>query len=334
MTWIDPFGKEHRYGPPVGWKPPQRETFSVDAEWAAICARGLEFPDYRGLTSLRGVRGDCLYPLVTDQQMLKVRRVAPDEELVSGRLYCVQWTNEVEAQIYRDKIGIESKEPIVIAKFLYFTAFEWWCICKESMTKLGNSIVVGEVVGVVATAAALFAAGCAPEATVHARMPCNNPFDAGSAVCSAVGANAVSTIGSANSATAVTSSGAIHVNTNTTIISLTVTTTGQPVEVDGSFTAQVLSSGNGSLTVCNAKIFRDGSAVAGAEWDPTNGGGNSLSFSTMPQSQQVTLVVTDAPAAGSHTYSIVMNTTYTNAGSGLGELQATNNFIKVREIKR
>jgi hypothetical protein len=187
--YTDPFGKQHRYGPPQGWVQPERECFNVDAEWQRLLARGLEFPAYRGPTQLRRVRGDCLFPLITDQHVLKVRAVGPDEALVPGRLYCIEWDNDAEIQVYRDKMGIPRTEKIVIMKFLYFTAFEWYAVCRESMARLGQSIVTGEVVGVVATAAALLAAGCGNE--VHARAPaCGNPFDAASAECSQLGLNA------------------------------------------------------------------------------------------------------------------------------------------------
>jgi hypothetical protein len=185
----DPFGQEHRYAPPAGWTPPASERFSVDEEWEKICARGLSFEPFDGPTQLHGVRGECLNPLITDQHLLRIRAVAPDEPLQNGRLYSILWTNEDEAQAYRDKIGVTNKAPIMITKFLYFTGFEWWCLCKDSMTKLGSAIVVGEVVGVLSAAAVL--AGCGPGAPVHARQAaCGNPFDAASSECSGIGANA------------------------------------------------------------------------------------------------------------------------------------------------
>jgi len=54
----------------------------------------------------------------------------------------------------------------------------------------------------------------------------------------------------------------------------------------------------------------------------------------MPQPQQVTLVVTNTPSAGSHTFSLMMNTTWSNSGAGVADLQCANNFIKVRLIKK
>jgi hypothetical protein len=146
--------------------------------------------------------------------------------------------------------------------------------------------------------------------------------------------NAVSTIGSANSAANVSGLGAQHTLVNTTIISLSVLTTGAPVEVDGGASIQLLTINNTNLTPCTISIFRDGTQVPGMIWDPTNGG-NITQFAGVTNGQQITLVVTDNPAAGSHTYTLVCSARWDIlTGTGGADVNCTNNYIKVREIKK
>lgn len=147
--------------------------------------------------------------------------------------------------------------------------------------------------------------------------------------------NAVSTIGSASSAAAVTNVGIHSTLVNKDMISLAVTTIGAPVAVDVSCTAFVGFTTSATFSTCNLQVYRDGAAVSGATiWDPTNSGAISVTNSTIPGGLQVTLSVTDTPAAGSHTYTLHSQTVLVFPSSGSGQLQTTNNFIKVREIKR
>jgi hypothetical protein len=332
--YTDPFGKEHRYGPPAGWVQPAHQSLGPE-DWDALVERGLQFEPYDGETILSTTSGNCLAPLlVGGNHYLKLRALDADEQLVDGGLYVVKPEDqEAMRRLIRERLGIMKTGTVTIAKFLRFASFEWWCVNREGIDKLGMGYVTHQVVGVI-TFAALAAAGCGDAVHAHAH-PCGNPFDVASPICSEIGLNAVSTIGSANSATNVSSAGAtINVSTNTTVISLAVTTTGQPIEVDASCTAWVGSTTGGSLGQAEFRIFRDGTAVTGATADLTQGGLVSLNSSSTLTGSQVTLVVTDAPAAGSHSYALVMTTTFHNSGSGTANLNASNNFIKVREIKR
>lgn len=338
MTYTDLFGRQHRYGPPATAVPLSGTvTFNAEQEWGKLCVRGLKFPHYEGPSSLSRVVGDCLYPLLVEgKHQLRIAPMGPDDVLVDGGLYVLELGGLAHSSLAEElRAKFNLGENFVICKILRWIVDEWYVVFKDGMSPLSRyGAVVAQVVAVLPLIAPL--TGCAPTPE-HTRQDhvCNNPFDAASPACASIDPNAVSTIGSANSATNVASGGAINVNTNTTVISLTVTTTGAAVEVDASCTAQILNSVGGFMTVANLKIFRDGSAVSGAEWDPTNGGSSgNLNSTTMPQSQQVTLTVTDAPAAGSHTYSLVMNTTWSHSTSGIASLNCFNNFIKVREIKR
>jgi len=189
--YTDPFGKQHRYPPPQGWVQPAYESFNADEDWQRLCERGLQFEPYHGRTQLRGIRGDCLEPLlVAGRHMIEVRPVAPDEPLLDGGLYLIEWADDDEIQIYRDRIGVPPTEKIVIAKFLRFIGGGWWCQCKDSISHLYDNLVVAEVVGVIALSAS---AGCAPQETIHARQPICNPFGPESSECSQIGINAATT---------------------------------------------------------------------------------------------------------------------------------------------
>jgi hypothetical protein len=142
----DPFGHEHRYGPPVGWVQPASWHSNADEDWALLCARGLRFEPYAGPTRVRIARGTCLEPLVIAGDLLTVRPVASDEALVDGALYVIDWANAAEVQAYRDEIGAPRNEPILIAKFLRYMGFGWWCQCRDSFARL-DGVVVEEVVG-------------------------------------------------------------------------------------------------------------------------------------------------------------------------------------------
>jgi len=238
--------------------------------------------------------------------------------------------NTPAAIAYRERMGLPAEEKLMIAKFLRFSAFEWWAQCKDNISRLDGFIVVGEVVGIVVTAAALMLAGCAPGDAVHARSPvCNRqPFASQPNECSAIGNNAASAMASNYSNTTVTTTAGPGVTDNVAIISVTLTTFGFPTAIDAGATIQASQATGGILTTCLLSIYRDGSIIPSSQFDVTSvypGSGN--------YSQSLLLSATDSPAAGSHTYSLHL--TLKNGGaSGIANLAAWANFIKVREIKK
>jgi hypothetical protein len=149
-----------------------------------------------------------------------------------------------------------------------------------------------------------------------------------------LGVNAASVMTSAQSAATVVNTGVHSTLEDKDMISVTVTTSGFPVAIDAACSALIFTASGSSMSVANLKIYRDGAPVAGAVWDPTNGGTIAVGFATMPQGAQVTLTVTDTPAAGTHTYTLHSQCTLQFASSGSGNIQTSNNFIKVREIKK
>jgi hypothetical protein len=182
--YIDPFGKEHRYGPPAGWAPPAFERFDAGEDWARLVERGLQFEPYHGSTRLCFTRGDCLKPLlIAGEHWLRIRQVAPDEPLIDGGLYIFEcpWKdadNPDEIKAYCDKMGVPVTEKVTVMKFLRFAAYEWYYLCNQgigSLTKCGG-IVLSMVVAVIPLA------GCATEAQARAAV-CGNPFDAESVSC-------------------------------------------------------------------------------------------------------------------------------------------------------
>jgi hypothetical protein len=129
-------------------------------------------------------------PLLIAGMHALVRPVAPDEPLIDGGMYCIEWDDPHAAaaeRAYKERFGIPLTERIVITKFLRFICGEWVAQCKDSIAKL-NGVVVGMVVGVISLSAA---AGCSTEESVHARLPlCGNPFDPESGECAQIGLNA------------------------------------------------------------------------------------------------------------------------------------------------
>lgn len=145
-----------------------------------------------------------------------------------------------------------------------------------------------------------------------------------------INSNAVSSMGSNFSATAVTNLSAVSgVVVDTTVISLTVTTTGAPVAVDAMTVASWGQTGNAGPIIALVSVYRDGTVIASSQYD----GSQYVTGRTTSPAIPVTLSVTDAPAAGSHTYTLHYQA---KTGGTTGTIQATmvNNFIKVREIKR
>ncbi len=253
--------------------------------------------------------------------------MASDEPLIDRSLYLIDWEDDADVQCYRDKIGVAATEKIVIAKFLRFVGGEWWCQCRDSLTRL-NGVVVGEIVGVIALGA-LAGCGGSPVGEAHARQPiCGNPFDAASAACSQLGVNAASAMVSNYSATTVTTTATPGVTDNVAIISVALTTSGFPTAIDAGATIQASAVTGGILTTCLVSIYRDGAIVPSSQFDVT-----SVYTAGTNYVQNLLLSATDTPAAGSHTYELHL--TLKNGGSsGIATLAAWANFIKVREIKK
>lgn len=149
-----------------------------------------------------------------------------------------------------------------------------------------------------------------------------------------IGVNAASTMNSAAVSSSISVvAGLAGVLVNTDIISFTLTTTGQPVAIDAACTAFTGGASGVSCSIVNLSVYRDGTQVAGMIWDPTNGGLTNIGGSSIAFAIPVTLTVTDAPAAGSHTYTL-HGQIQRASGAGTMTIACTENFIKVREIKR
>jgi hypothetical protein len=320
---IDAFGQRHRYGPPPGYTPPAQEVFCVGEEWSRLVERGLQFPPYSGPTTRFGARGSCLEPLVTDRHMLLTRAVDPDEPLIDGSLVCIEWLDAEEAQRHRDAIGVVSKDPIVICKIARIICGEWYLLCKDSITPLLDNLIVAAVVAV------LPLTGCAPQAAVHARAICENPFSPSPTECSGLGLNAASQIGSNFSA----SGGAATTSTASpayaTAVSITLTCTGYPVSIDVSGT-YFFATGSIGTPVATLSIYRDGVALAS---------GGSFTTGTLPNSTTSTptpfsMIASDLPSAGTHTYSLVVESQGAIGALVDTSVVVSNAYLKVREYKR
>jgi hypothetical protein len=323
--YTDRFGRTFRYGPPAGWiEPPSgvQINFNNDTEWAALVERGIHFSEYKGPSSVRRVRGDCLEPLITNQHRLHVQPVAPDETLIDGGLYIIDHNNEGEVQAYREHMGIKSKDPILIAKFLRWVGYEWYTQCKDSIASLDGQ-VIAKVVAVLP-----LVSGSLIESEVHARQ---------AARCGQLGNNAASSMVSNSSAPAVNTNNNVTQgagsSTDTNVITAAVTTFGYPMAIDVGCTVTLTGGGSpgSSFTSGVLDVFMDGTSIGSAKWDGTNlanyGGGST------PPAIQVTLSATNTPTAGAHTYALHAHV----AGSGTAwscTMSCVNNFIKVREIKR
>lgn len=145
-----------------------------------------------------------------------------------------------------------------------------------------------------------------------------------------INTDAVSTMGSNFSATPVTNTSTVSgIVVDTTVISLTVTTTGAPVAVDVVTVGSWADLGTANPNIALISVYRDGAIVSSSQFDASQ---YITGRSVSPQIP-VTLTVTDAPAAGSHTYELHYQG---KSGGTTGSISATlaNNFIKVREIKR
>lgn len=341
--FTDQFGREHRYGPPANYvRPPAgvQINFSADEDWQRLCARGLQFEPYSGPSRIYGVRGDCMEPLlIAGKHMLHVRPHAPDEPLIDGGMYCIEW-NEADAELlpaYKERQGIPATEKIVITKFLRWMHGDWWSQCKDSVAHL-NGVVVGMVVGVTALSAA---AGCGPvdAPAVHARQPCGNPFGPESAECAQVGLNAASQIYALYAAAPAIADFGNSVNlVNSTLAgsALTVNMSGTyPVAIDLQFTFGItiptgctswgvtfgIARGVSNPPISGTAVFHIDSTKA--DWSV----GSRLTWT-------VTLSVVDpSPVAGSATYYLTETTTGTSPSGPMGST-FTQMSMKIREIKR
>lgn len=161
--YTDQWGRQHRYGPPLGYVMPPGVTRFGPEEWEAAVARGLDFPPLDLTTPVQTmrVRGSCMYPLLVEgRDAMLVRPVSPDEALVDGGLYLIQWTNVADIDAYESRTGMR---PTHIVKFLRYIGWEWFYQCAEGLARL-DGIVLGVVIGVVPVA------GSSPDApTADAR---------------------------------------------------------------------------------------------------------------------------------------------------------------------
>jgi hypothetical protein len=326
--YIDPFGKEHRYGPPAGFvRAEGQQSFSAKNEWEKIVARGLQFPDYNGPTDLGSARGTCLNPLLSKHHIYRTRPVAPDEQLVDGGLYIFEcdWKNkddQEKVKAYCAEMGVLMGEKNLIMKFLRYVLDEWYYVCNQgmgSLTNTGNAVVLAQVVEVLTRGALAYGARTAVCDTAE------------------ISANAVSTIISNFSAAVVSTNNNVTQGTGSStdanVITAAVITNGHPMAIDVGATVTLTGGGSpGSSFVSGVlDVFMDGTSIGSAKWDLTNlanfGGGST------PPAIQVTLSATNTPSAGAHTYALHAHV----AGTGSVwscTIACVNNFIKVREIKR
>jgi hypothetical protein len=333
--YVDPFGRESLYAPPVDWVRRDGQESLGPKDWDALVGHGLEFSPYAGPTSIRMIRGTCLNPLLCAGDLITVRPVGDDEPLVDGGLYVIAWSNEEEVQVYRDSINLPATELVVeIAKFLRYIGGEWWCQCADSLARL-DGIVVAMVVGMVSLSA------CTPEAqSVHARQPlCGDPFDAESVAGAQLGNNAASQILSAafsgifpasifgitvaaNSTTALTS-----------VFTMSGTMSGAPVAIDLIMGLSVTTITGATSWSAAVTVYRDGAAIAGAT-TATLRSTNSVWAAGTGQTYPIALTLVDgSPTSGAHTYAIMITGTV-SGGTANATVNATTCSFKVREIKR
>lgn len=149
--------------------------------------------------------------------------------------------------------------------------------------------------------------------------------------------NAASVIGSILSAAASSLVATMPANSGVTLtqtqVSLAVTTSGFPIAVDAAANAFYSLASGVTMTLLNLQVLRDGSAVAGGEWDFTAGSTFTITGGGNSSAQQVTISCVDSPAAGSHTYSLLLTLRATGSAGG-ASATTSQNFLKVREIKR
>jgi hypothetical protein len=342
----DPFGREHRYGPPQGWVHPPGQLSLGPDDWDALVARGVQFKPYDGPRIVCRTFGDCLSPLFNGgQEYFEVRELAPDESLVDGGLYIVEPENQEEIrQIVKDRLGRSIPGVVSIAKFLRFFGGQWILVNREGLDYLRMGTVTHEVVGfipltgpragfsstpmthgaaplaaglagAVATASMLLT-GCADGEAPH----CNRqPFAADSPECSQVGLNAATTTVSASVSSVTVPS--TNVGAFTTIASVTV----GPFPVD--VTVVVTATG-----LWTEPVTGFGAALAFGI-STTLTGGNVVVQPTTSGQQGV--LATEA------TFALAANTTQTYLlcgqslpGTGISSYTVTQATLKAEVIKR
>jgi hypothetical protein len=137
----------HTYPPPVGYEAPTSFSFNAAADWQRLVAEGFQPDSYEGTdTSLRTMRGDCLSPLIIEGQHATVSRpLGPNERLVDGGLYVIEWDIENEVaeagRKLREKYGLASTDKIVIAKFLRYLCGTWYIHCNEALAPLHGTVI-------------------------------------------------------------------------------------------------------------------------------------------------------------------------------------------------
>jgi hypothetical protein len=322
----DPFGKEHRYGPPAGWVQPEGQESLGPAEWDALVKRGVSFPRYYGPAVLMRTFGNCLSPLlVGGQHYLRARPLAPDETLIDGGLYVLEPENQEEIRrICEERLGVVKTGIVSITKFLRYVGFEWWMLNREGIDCLGMGTVTHEVVGVIPL-------NVAKQVGIVALSE--------SEACGQIQANAVSQIiSSAFSGIFPATICGITVPANSTtgytsVFTVSGTMTGAPVAVDLIMGLAVSPTSGAISWSAGVTVYRDGVAISGATvatLNSTNSVWSAGSGNTYPIA--ITLV-DGSPTAGAHTYAIMITGSIAG-GSATLTVNATTCSIKVREIKR
>jgi hypothetical protein len=264
--YTDVYGVERRYGPPQGWV--QRDGvahFDAAEDWAGMVAKGLDFPAYHGPSSLSFVRGDCLEPLITSQHALRLRPLAPGEQLVSGAFYAIETgasAETSEAVAYREKHRMAPGEKFVIVKCLKWIGSEWYAQAKDSVCRLYQ---YGAVIAMVVAVMPL--TGCAPNADARQSV-CGNPFDADSAECSQLGLNAATIIFQNNVGNLLNQ--IVGAGAASNIASQTVTSPNQDTSVLVTFTfAGNFSAGTAGFVTIQIAYQDDVVGSGGAAFSPT-----------------------------------------------------------------
>jgi hypothetical protein len=184
--FVDRFGKQHRYPPPTGWVQPEGHQSLGPADWDALVEKGLSFEPYDGPTMLRGVRGDCLEPLVqAGKHLFIMRLLGAEEPLIDGAMYSIAWNPTAAESDYRQRWNIPATEHIEIVKILKYFAGDWRAWCKDSSVEL-DGVVTAQVVGMLSMTQPVSAHA---EQSVHAFQLADTDADTGQ-----LGANAATDI--------------------------------------------------------------------------------------------------------------------------------------------
>jgi hypothetical protein len=117
--------------------------------------------------------------------------------------------------------------------------------------------------------------------------------------------------------------------TLTNLISATIVCTGSPIAIDAMANVLMQFTTSYTLNLAQLVILRDGTALSNVLWD-----GSAYTGATALGNIPVTITLADAPTAGSHTYTLAANLAGTNHATGNFDVNCTQLFIKVREIKK